>query len=56
MKPMKKVRFKSFPLFLLGDEKIVDMLVKNGATVDLRDGRGYTPLYYAVKHGNELCD
>ena len=33
---------------------VVDLFTL-GATVDVRDSGGRTPLHYAAKHGHELC-
>lgn len=34
------------------NEKIADLLIKNGINVDLVDNGGKTPLHWAAKFGN----
>lgn len=38
-----------------GDLKIVEALVKYGATIDIKNGEGRTPLHFAVHDGKFFC-
>lgn len=37
----------------LGTEKVAELLIKNGATVDIRDEQGTSPLIVAAYWGND---
>lgn len=39
-------------IWFLGNERIVTLLVRNGANIDIVDADGFTALEYAVKKGN----
>lgn len=41
-----------FRSLCLGNDKIIDLLIKNGANVDLPDNNQRTPLHYAAFLGN----
>lgn len=41
-------------LSCLGDEKNVDLLLRNGANIDAKDKDEKTPLYLAVENGKLL--
>jgi len=38
---------------LKGEQRIVELLLEAGATVDIKDSNGVTPLYLAQKTGNQ---
>lgn len=38
-------------MFILGHDKVVDTLIRNGADVNLAS-QGYTPLFAAAQNGN----
>lgn len=37
---------------LVGNEKVVELLAKNGANIDSADENGRTALYFAITKGN----
>lgn len=38
-----------------GDALSVELLLRNGASVTVRDATGLTPLHWAVVRGNKVC-
>lgn len=38
-----------------GHEKIVQLLIKNGADVNLKNDEGLTPIHAAAEFGMQIC-
>lgn len=43
-------------LFLLGDEKVVEVLLRGGANISAEDNNRYTPLHLASKNGKSYLE
>lgn len=41
-------------LFILGNEKVAEVLISNGANADSEDSAGITPIFFAVSNGNQV--
>lgn len=46
-----RYKFKKINQFNLGQDKLIDDLIKNGTDVNIRDNEGSTPLIYASVNG-----